>query len=85
MEDFYFFWNAFNLIAILTATLGAGIIAGSLANWLISVITQINDISISFFLRLAGCLFGVYLLAPFALGSFADFALLIWGDQSTYR
>lgn len=85
MEEFYFFWNAFNLIAILTGTLGLGLLGGAIITGIISVITQIDDPSLSFFGRLSGCLLGAYLMAPFVLGSFKEFAVAIWGDVGIYR
>ncbi len=85
MEEFYFFWNAFNLIAILTGALGIGLLIGAIVSGAISVITQIEDPALSFFGRLAGFLLGIYLVAPFVLSSFQEFALVIWGEQGTYQ
>jgi flagellar biosynthesis protein FliQ len=85
MEEFYFFWNAFNLIGILTATLGIGLLGGGVITGIVSVITQIEDPALSFFGRLTGCLLGVYLMAPFVLSSFSEFASQIWGDPRTFQ
>lgn len=85
MDDLYFFWNAFNLIAILTGTLGAGLLAGGIVSSLVTVLIQVEDPALSFFGRLSGCLLGVYLMAPFVLSSYQEFAQRIWGGADVYQ
>ncbi|HMO16807.1 MAG TPA: flagellar biosynthetic protein FliQ [Oligoflexia bacterium] len=85
MTDVYYFWNAFNLISILTGTILIGLLLGGILSGLISLVTQIEDSSITFFGRLIGCLLGVYIAAPFILSSFKDFSLLIWGSTDIFK
>lgn len=85
MDELYYFWNAFNLIAVLTGTLLIGLLAGSVITGIISLVTQIEDSSISFFGRLSGCLLGAYIMASFIMTSFRDFSLLIWGSSDVFK
>ena len=85
MDEFYFFWNAFNLTAILIALLGVGLLLGAVLSGIISLLIQIEDPAISFFGKLSGFMIGAYIFAPLILSSFKDFALIIWGETSTYQ
>jgi flagellar biosynthesis protein FliQ len=85
MEELYFFWNAFNLVAILLGTVAIGLLAGAFLGGIISVMTQINDPALSFFSRMAGCALGIYFTAPFLFSSFQEFALAIWAQEGVYR
>lgn len=78
MEDLYFFWNTFNLLIITVLTLSIGLLIGAAISTIISVITQVNDPTISFITKFAGCILGAYILAPTILGNISSFAERIW-------
>lgn len=78
MDEFYLFWNAFNLIAIGTLILTAGISIGGLISSIVAVVTQIEDQAIKFSLRFICLVLTCYFASPLLLNSVKDFSIAMW-------
>ncbi len=78
MDEFYLFWNAFNLIAIVSLILALGISVGGLIASVFGVMTQIDDKAIRFSLRFVCLIATCYLFSPFILSSVREFTLSVW-------
>ena len=85
MEDLYFFWNAFNLIGILTLTMGASLLIGAGISIVLTIITQVEDSAVSFFSKFFGCALGSYIMSPFILGSVKEFSERVWGGSDLFK
>ena len=78
MNEFYLFWNAFNLIAIASLILALGISVGGLISSIFGVITQIDDTAIRFSLKFICLVATCYLCSPFILSSVKEFTISVW-------
>ena len=85
MDEFYLFWNAFNLIAISSLILIAGISVGGLISSIVGVITQIDDTAIRFSLRFICLVATCYLFSPFILTSVQEFTLSVWDNDTKVK
>lgn len=85
MDDFYLFWNAFNLIAIASLILTAGISLGGLVSSIIGVVTQIEDQSIKFSLRFICLVLTCYVASPFLLSSVQEFSTTLWSTDNASK
>ena len=85
MDELYLFWNAFNLIIILTLAIGSGLLIGSGVSIAISIVTQVNDPAVAFFSKISGCLLGTYFMAPFILGSIKTFSEKLWAGKDLFQ
>ena len=81
MDEFYLFWNAFNLIVIASLILTLGISLGGLLSSIIGVITQIDDTAIRFSIKFVCLVATCYFCSPFILGSVKDFTVSVWDNS----